>query len=112
MHRFDNHSLIAARARPQVLVRMLAGLMALVLLFQLIGATQHHHDLKFHYHDCASCAHAAQLHTPPPDPVITEQLARVAVLQYTLPVLAAVDTYRSTTKPVPRAQGPPATVNA
>lgn len=86
---------------------VLAWLSVAVLLFQLVGSTQHHHDLKSHYKDCVSCIHAAQVQSPPSDPAIADELARVAVLQYVLPMLATADTDRSTTKPVPRAQGPP-----
>lgn len=89
------------------MVAVMAWLSAAILVFQLLGATQHHHDLKGHVQDCVSCVHAAQLQSPPPDPLIASELARSATLQYVLPALATADIDRSTSKPVPRAQGPP-----
>ena len=104
---FNSTTLHAVRARPGAIATVLAWLSVAILVFQLVGSTQHHHDLKSHYKDCVSCIHAAQLQSPPPDPVIASELVRSAVLQYVLPALATADTDRSTSKPVPRAQGPP-----
>lgn len=85
----------------------LAWLSAIILVLQLLGATQHHHDLKKHHADCASCVLAAQLQSPPSVDGIAEQVLRAASLQYVLPVLAWIAAEAGISKPIPRAQGPP-----
>lgn len=102
-----NRSLTAAHARPGALARMIALLAAAILTLQLLCLTQHHHDLKRHFNDCASCVLAAQLTSPPDDPLIAEEPVRSAVLQYRLQAARLAHSDRSISKPIPRAQGPP-----
>lgn len=102
----------APRMQASAMVKWLAWLSAVILVLQLLGATQHHHDSKRHHADCVSCVLAAQLQAPPGDPLIAEQLVRVAVLQYVLPAQNVDAFLRGADKPVPRAQGPPAIFTA
>lgn len=89
------------------MARLVVWFAAVVLLLQLLGATQHRHDLAHQVADCAGCMLAAQPPSPPPPPVIPEVQATQAVLQYLLLLPAPVRIDVTASFLIPHAQAPP-----
>jgi len=102
----------ACAARPirtfGPMARLVVWFAALVLLLQLLGATQHRHDLAHQASDCAGCMLAAQPPSPPPPPVIPEVESSLAVVHYLLVPPALVLAGRTVDFLIPHAQAPPA----
>ncbi len=102
---------IAASPPPHLkgktFARVVACLAALILFLQLLGATQHRHDLADRLHDCAACTLAAQLPSPPADPHLAVVPEHPAALQYIHSATPRATPSAGIRVPVPRAQGPP-----
>lgn len=90
------------------MARLVVWLAAVILLLQLLGATQHRHDLAHHVSDCAGCMLAAQPPSPPPPQIIPEVPVTQAVVQYQLVLPAPVQATSSAGFLIPHAQAPPA----
>ena len=104
---------MTAGARPPTrtfgpTARLVVWLAADVLLLQLLGGTQHRHDLAHHVSDCAGCMLAAQPPSPPPPQSIPEVPVTQAVVQYRLVLPAPPRAARSIGFLIPHAQAPPA----
>lgn len=63
---------------------MLVWFAGLIFVLQLLGATQHRHDLAHTASDCAGCMLTAQPPSPPSLPIVPRPVATAAVLHYVL----------------------------
>lgn len=94
--------------RSGPMAKLVVWFAAVVLLLQLLGATQHRHDLAHQVSDCAGCMLAAQPPSPPPPHVIPEVQVTQALVQYLLVLPALVPSGSTAGFLIPHAQAPPA----
>jgi hypothetical protein len=87
--------------------RLAVWFASLILVFQLLGATQHRHDIVHAASDCAACALAAQPPSPPSPPVIPELAASAPTLHYVLAQSMSPVPPRPVSFLTPHAQAPP-----
>lgn len=89
------------------MARLAVWFASLILALQLLGATQHRHDLTHTASDCAACVFAAQPPSPSSPPLIPEVPASEATLHYVLARSIPIASQRSVSFLIPHADGPP-----
>jgi hypothetical protein len=98
---------VHATDRSGPLVRMLVWFAGLIFVLQMLGATQHRHDLAHTASDCASCMLTAQPPSPPSLPVAPQLVVAAAVLHYVLAIPDVVSAARVVGFLTPPAHAPP-----
>lgn len=86
----------------------LAWVLALALLVQLFGLTQHDHPHSAKSQHCTACTLHAQPHAAPPVPGLAVASVRWVVLHLVLPTLAVAHAAPAVDYLLPPAHAPPA----
>ncbi|WP_051971503.1 hypothetical protein [Massilia sp. 9096] len=90
------------------MTRLVVWFASLVLVLQLLGATQHRHDITHTASDCAACVLAGQPPSPPSPPVIPQPPVSEASFHYVLARSNPIAPPRSASFLIPHAHAPPA----
>lgn len=89
------------------LARLVVWIAGLILILQLLGATQHRHDLAHAASDCVACVLAGQPPSPPSPPVMPQVSVSQATSYYVLAQSNPSTLSRPVSFLIPHAHAPP-----